>query len=273
MAIVNGTNGNDILPSNGIGLPGDDTINGFWGDDILIGGDGDDFLDGGFGFDIINGGKGNDTTSYAFFGGPIVANLATGVVAFPGNSSLTDTLISIENLIGTNRNDSITGNSGANTLNGGAGNDTLIGGNGNDIFVGGAGKDTLKSGSGEDRFVLGEFGSANWDMITGFSATEDTIVLANSLDSTLVGAVRPGIKGLAFNGGNTAGNSLGLAWFFMGAGFNGSSATALSGIYVNTTNGDIFYNPDSTTAGSFIIANVGARATRAMTNADFVYGV
>jgi Ca2+-binding RTX toxin-like protein len=126
-----------------VGGSGNDTLNGGGGDDALSGGDGDDFLDGGFGFDTINGGMGNDTTSYAFYAGPIVANLAAGVVSFPGNSLLTDSLISIENLIGTNGNDSITGNGDANSLSGALGNDTIIGGIGNDALDGGAGNDTI----------------------------------------------------------------------------------------------------------------------------------
>ena len=112
MANMVGTNFDDSL----VGTSFSDEIIALGGNDVLLGGDGDDFLDGGFGFDTINGGNGNDTTSYAFYSGPIVANLTTGVVAFPGNSLLTDTLISIENVIGTNGNDSITGNNDANVL-------------------------------------------------------------------------------------------------------------------------------------------------------------
>ena len=117
------------------GTNGNDTIIGTNGDDILRGLNGNDFLDGGFGFDIIDGGAGVDTTSYAFYAGPINANLSTGVVSFPGNSVLTDTLISIENLIGTAGNDTITGNNANNSLSGGNGNDSLHGGNGNVFLV------------------------------------------------------------------------------------------------------------------------------------------
>jgi Ca2+-binding RTX toxin-like protein len=78
-----------------------------------------------------------------------------------------DQLVSIENVFGTNFNDSLTGNgannvfsglAGNDTLLGGAGNDTLNGGNGNDqllanhneggILNGGAGNDTLRAGNG-----------------------------------------------------------------------------------------------------------------------------
>ncbi|MGV0106963.1 calcium-binding protein [Nostoc sp. DSM 114160] len=139
MAInFSGTNGNDVI----FGSSDNDTLRGLDGDDKLFGGNGDDFIDGGFGFDTIDGGAGTDTTSYAFFSGPIDANLSTGVVRFPGNSPLTDTLVSIENLIGTAGNDTIVGNDANNVLSGGAGNDFIDGGFGFDTIDGGAGTDT-----------------------------------------------------------------------------------------------------------------------------------
>lgn len=108
-----------------IGTNGNDTIVGSDDDDILLGLNGNDFLDGRFGFDIIDGGAGVDTTSYAFYAGPINANLLTGIVSFPGNSVLTDTLVSIEDLVGTAGNDTITGSNANNSLFGGNGNDIL----------------------------------------------------------------------------------------------------------------------------------------------------
>ena len=109
-------------------------------------------------------------------------------------------------------------------------------------------------------------------MITGFSVPDDTIILANSLDSTLTGPINPGIKGLLFISGNVNGSVLSAAGFFKGAGINGGALGNLSGIYVNTSNGDIWYN-DSNLVGSYLIANVGAGAAAGMTNLDFVYGV
>jgi hypothetical protein len=68
------------------------------------------------------------------------------------------------------------------------------------------------------------------------------------------------------------GSVLNASWFFKGAGFTGGASGNLSGIYVNTGNGDIWYN-DSNLVGSYLIANVGAGAAAGMTNLDFVYGV
>jgi len=221
----------------------------------------------GLGPETMDGGAGIDTINHTAFGGDYVFNMATGLTNFGGES-----YINFENAIMGAGNDTVTGNASANIIDGGAGNDALNGDAGNDTLNGGAGNDTLTGGTGNDSFVLGEFGPTNRDLIVNFSAADDTIILANSLDSTLAGAINPGIAGLLFDGGNVAGSVLNAGWFFKGAGFNGGSASNLSGIYLNTTNGDIFYNPDSTTAGSFIIANVGG-AGASMTNADFVYGV
>ena len=261
-----------------IGSNFNDTITGDSRDNVLNGGAGDDFIDGGFGFDTINGGSGVDTTSYSFFSGPINANLTTGIVGFPENSILTDTLISIENLIGTSGNDIITGTTGNNTLTGaggndtinsGAGNDLINGGTGNDLIAGGAGTDTLTGGDGNDLFVLADKGTGNRDIVTDFSAVADTFQLTDSLDTGLSKVFYPGIKGLSFEGGNVSGNTLAGKSFFKGTGFTGGLALQTSGIYVNISNGDIFYNDDTLT-GSFLIANVGKAGT-SITNLDFVY--
>jgi Ca2+-binding RTX toxin-like protein len=162
------------------GAAGNDSLFGLDGNDSLSGGDGDDYLDGGFGFDTINGGNGNDTTSYAFYSGPIVANLTTGVVSFPGNSTLTDTLISIENLIATNGNDSVTGNSSANVLSGAAGNDTIIGGLGSDTLVGGSGNDIFRYFSTAESTS----GALNRDTIADFLLGTDRLDLS-AIDANL----------------------------------------------------------------------------------------
>jgi len=145
------------------------------------------------------------------------------------------------------------------------------------------GQDTLTGGTGNDFFRLTEvslislpspnpINPQSRDLITDFSVPADTIILANSLDSTLAGLISPGIKGLSFVGGNLAGNVLDPLWFFKGAGLDGRLLGNASGIYVNTTDGNIWYN-DANAAGSYLIANVGAGVAAGMTNADFVYGL
>jgi Ca2+-binding RTX toxin-like protein len=62
-----------------------------------------------------------------------------------------------------NRNDTLTGTSGADTLYGYSGNDTLNGGFGDDTLYGGAGNDTLNGGFGDD--IL--YGGAGNDYLYG----------------------------------------------------------------------------------------------------------
>ncbi|WP_350333655.1 spondin domain-containing protein [Coralliovum pocilloporae] len=62
----------------------------------------------------------------------------------------TDQLIGIENVIGSNDPDSITGDALANRLEGLDDNDTLIGLGGNDTLEGGEGNDILRGGGGTD---------------------------------------------------------------------------------------------------------------------------
>jgi Ca2+-binding RTX toxin-like protein len=163
-----------------------------------------------------------------------------------------------------------TGNAGNNVITGNTANNLLNGSGGNDTLNGGLGVDSLTGGAGNDFFWLDNV--ANRDLITDFSVPADTIILANSLDSTLTGFINPGIKGLSFISGNVNGSVLSAGQFFKGAGLTGGALGNLSGIYVNTSNGDIWYN-DSTVLGSYLIANVVASAAAGMTNADFVYGV
>lgn len=88
----------------------------------------------GAGANSLDGGAGSDTASFLYAGGAVTVNLGTvGAQATGGSGS--DTLISIENLTGSNFNDTLTGNSAANVLDGGKGNDTLTGGDGNDMYT------------------------------------------------------------------------------------------------------------------------------------------
>jgi hypothetical protein len=58
----------------------------------------------------------------------VTVTLATPGVAQNTINAGTDTLTSIENLLGSDFNDTLTGDAGANKLEGGVGNDTLNGG-------------------------------------------------------------------------------------------------------------------------------------------------
>jgi uncharacterized delta-60 repeat protein len=100
-----------------------DTLNGMGGNDSIVGGTGNDTIDGGAGNDTMDGSGGIDTASYAAAAAAVTINLANAAAQNTGGAG-TDTLLSIENLIGSGFNDTLAGNSGNNVLNGGAGIDT-----------------------------------------------------------------------------------------------------------------------------------------------------
>lgn len=169
MAIINGTPGDDRFENALVGTDGDDIISGFEGRDEIIGNAGDDTLDGGAGD--------RDYANYTTSPGSITGNLTTGVVSdgFGG----TDTLINIEEIRGSDFNDTLTGGeSGEISLYGRGGDDILIGNNTSDeggtALNGGDGNDTLTSiggdysfmepGSGDDTII----GSTSFDIISYF---------------------------------------------------------------------------------------------------------
>lgn len=141
---VQGNLGNDTLHG---GL-GDDILDGGFGNDRLYGGGGHDILIGGSGRDILDGGNGIDTVDYSSATNRVNINLLADTAS--GAQAIGDTLISIENLIGTNFGDDMRGDNSANILNGGGGKDTLIGYNGDDELYGGTGRDILSGGNGAD---------------------------------------------------------------------------------------------------------------------------
>ncbi|MBD2357727.1 S8 family serine peptidase [Tolypothrix sp. FACHB-123] len=142
--VIFGGEDNDYL----YGETGNDTLNGGSGNDSLNGSAGNDSLNGGSGNDTLNGDAGSDTASYRFASSGVNVNLTTGI-ASDGQGG-TDTLISIETIVGSDYADVLIGSSGNNNLTGGAGNDSLNGGDGNDRLNGGAGNDNLNGGDGTD---------------------------------------------------------------------------------------------------------------------------
>ena len=158
---IYGGSGDDALN----GDAGDDALHGGAGDDELDGGAGDDTLIGGPGADGFTGGAGEDTVSYANARDEkvtVVLGRAAGATADANNPSHSDgdyfidpdgegpLTHGVENVIGSPRGDTITGDDEANKLWGGGGADSLNGAGGDDAIDGGADGDTIDGGSGED---------------------------------------------------------------------------------------------------------------------------
>lgn len=165
---IHALGGNDFV----YGLEGDDNLFGDAGHDTLYGGGSNDRLIGGIGNDKLNGGAGIDTADYssgvlkgkAFFGAKagVSVNLTLAGAQNTGGGGGIDTLVSIENLTGSNFTDTLTGNGANNVLSGLGGHDLLIGGNGNDTLTGGAGNDVLNGGTGSD---TADYGTATAGVI------------------------------------------------------------------------------------------------------------
>ncbi|GAB5387834.1 MAG: hypothetical protein Alpg2KO_08020 [Alphaproteobacteria bacterium] len=132
------------------GRGGDDTLSGADGDDVLIGGAGDDDLSGGAdndiliggaGADTLTGGAGDDTTDYADSTAGVTVDLGTGTAS--GGDAAGDILSGIEHLVGSEHDDTLTGDGSANEIVGGDGDDTIIASDGGDTLDGGLGSDTI----------------------------------------------------------------------------------------------------------------------------------
>jgi Ca2+-binding RTX toxin-like protein len=154
--IIFGTDGNDTISGLGAadslsGEAGTDTLNGGDGGDFLYGGqdadslfgnNGNDLLEGGAGADVLGGGADVDTASYADSTAGVSVDLASGTGS--GGYAQGDTLFSIERVIGSALNDTLSGRDYiTDTLDGGDGDDVLMGRYGGDILNGGAGIDSI----------------------------------------------------------------------------------------------------------------------------------
>ena len=178
---IYGFGGNDKLT----GRAGIDVLEGGEGADTLNGFAGNDRLEGGVGNDLLDGGTGQDTAIYWRESAGHTVSLVTGKAGVTGQTP-SDTLVSIENVIGTSFNDVLTGNNAANTLEGGSGADRLNGGGGADTLIGNGGKDTQQGGGGADRFTyLGIEEStpgAGRDRILAFSRGEGDKIDLRTID-------------------------------------------------------------------------------------------
>jgi Ca2+-binding RTX toxin-like protein len=104
----------------------------------------------------LDGGLGFDYARYDLAGSAIVARLDLG--AGIAGDAAGDLYASIEGLVGSEYNDTLTGDAGSNVLEGGAGADTLIGGGGRDVLLGGTGADSMQGGAGDDLYGVDDLG-------------------------------------------------------------------------------------------------------------------
>jgi serralysin len=167
-----GSKNADKLIGNHLG----NRLEGSFGDDIFIASSGTDRLIGGDGF---------DTADYSTWSsGNIFVNLLSGTVSkstagFPE----TDTLSSVEKIIGTRFGDTMYGSQLDDEFEGGGGNDFLWGDQGDDWLTGGDGNDDLYGNDGDDWLS----GNANSNKLFG-GIGNDTL-LAGLSDDHMEGGV------------------------------------------------------------------------------------
>lgn len=157
----------------------DDEIYGSAENDVFILRQGDDFVAGRGGSDTVRYDRSNV--------GPINVDLTKNAVTGTWDGeAFTDTLLSIEHILGSRDGaDTMVGDGKDNTLDGRGGNDTLDGHGGSDLvrgeggndrLDGGIGNDALVGGSGFDRFIFRD--NSGFDIITDFDTNpfEDIVL-------------------------------------------------------------------------------------------------
>ncbi|MCC7425489.1 MAG: calcium-binding protein [Alphaproteobacteria bacterium] len=188
MAIIDGTEDDDVLVGDSLGTAEADTISGLGGADELFGLGGDDVLDGGAGNDALDGGEGADELRGGLGDDTYVLNDGNDTV-IEGADEGTDTVLSavdytlpdnvenggaiasapltitgnaLDNTIQVSENAlagaTLLGLDGNDALRGGAGDDRLEGGNGNDLLIGDPGDDLMIGGTGDDIYAVDSLG-------------------------------------------------------------------------------------------------------------------
>ena len=233
MPDYHGTEGDDIYAGTSDG----ETISGNGGNDTLSGAGGDDIIEGGDGNDIIDGAAGNDTASYASASGWVGVHLSSASPQDTAGAGL-DTLIGIENLIGSAFSDILSGNDSANRLEGGAGFDVLIGGLGNDLLDGGEGEDEAhyQSAPAAVNVNLALTGAQN----TGGAGVDTLVSIERVRGSTFNDVLRgdAGNNGLVGEDGDD--------WLFGGAGNDALTGAAGYDRMYGGAGNDIYYVLDAT---------------------------
>ncbi|TGD96773.1 calcium-binding protein [Methylobacterium nonmethylotrophicum] len=143
--------------------------------DILQGNNFDNVIEGYGGTDTIRGGLGSDTVSFSSIGRSVTIDLASLYTYDGVNYSF---LQSIENAIGSNRNDSIFGDSGNNVLDGHGGAD---------LINGELGSDTVSFASTSRGVIIDLVNQLTWDGVDNSRLVSIENAIGTTANDILVG--------------------------------------------------------------------------------------
>ncbi|MEW6550984.1 MAG: hypothetical protein AB1389_02545 [Campylobacterota bacterium] len=172
----------------------DSTLKGNSKNNTLTGGAGADTLSGGAGTNYLDGGSGVNTVDYSDASNEVTVDLSkSGIqeVYTVGATTVKDVLVNIQNVIGSNHKDIITGNSASNSLYGGLGNDTIVGSSGNDTLDGGDGIDVASYTNATDDLYI-DLGVSGTPVSISATYGSDTFIsiegaIGGSGDDTIIG--------------------------------------------------------------------------------------
>jgi Ca2+-binding RTX toxin-like protein len=215
--------------------------------DMLTGDGSDNRFQGLNGADVIDGGAGSDTADY---GRDIADGGAAGVTVNLGSAGLgkgtatdgygsVDTLLSIENVIGTGFADTITGDGAANMLQGGLGDDIIDGAGGDDtaVFSGASAGYTVTTGPGGVVTVTGADGKDTLTNVEALKFSDTTVSLVGGtysiapVSASLAEGTGSGSTAFTFlvqRSGSTAGTGT-VAFSVSGSGAAPASAADFAG--------------------------------------------
>lgn len=236
---------------NLVGTIYDDTLIGNARANKLSGAEGSDILVGDKGADILKGGEGDDYASYR----TTIAVNGIGVVASLADPSLNrgdakgDKYDSIEGLIGSSGNDTLTGDSHDNTIYGAAGDDVIDGGGGNDELWG----DSEEFGTdGSDTFVFNGPSAADLKRIMDFDVFDHVQVSRSGF----------GLHPLW---------QLGVGTTLIIAHANPAAATNSPTFLVEQSTGNLYFDADGNGSGAKeLIANIQFHSQEYLDVNDFV---
>ncbi len=220
------------------GGDGADSLNGGAGNDSLEGGNGNDTLSGGAGADTLVGGTGLDVVDYSTNSTAVNVNLPSNSVTGGGDATGDVIDSTIDGVIGSSFNDTLTGDDGENygggdtyttLIYGNSGDDIIDGRTGGDSLYGDAGRDTISGGAGDDLID----GGADNDMLTG-GAGNDSMFGGDGADNANGGLGNDSISGgagadsLAGAGGSDTIDGGDGADFIVGGTSSGTFQTGLT---------------------------------------------